>query len=106
MVYIGNLAHLIDVLIEQKKSGVFIASDNAPLSTTKLIQLIANKLDKKTYLLHIPLFERLLKLIKPDFYKRLYMRLEVDNSKTVDVLGLNNPYETENGIKNMIYGEK
>lgn len=40
-VYIGNLCHLVDVVIEQEKSGVFLASDDEPLSTTRLIELIA-----------------------------------------------------------------
>jgi UDP-glucose 4-epimerase len=31
MVYIGNLCHLVDVVIEQQKSGIFLASDDEPL---------------------------------------------------------------------------
>ena len=105
MVYIGNLCYLIDVLIEKKQSGIFLASDDAPLSTTKLIELIAEELDKKIYLIKIPFFESLLKLSKPSFHKRLYESLEVENSITKDTLGLKNLYTTEDGVRYMVHGE-
>ena len=47
MVYIGNLCHLVYETITQEKSGIFLASDDEPLSTSKLIELIAKNLDKK-----------------------------------------------------------
>ena len=102
MVFVGNLCHLIDEIIIQDKAGIFLASDNEPLSTTKLIKLIAKGLNKKVYLLKIPLFESLLKLVKPSFHKRLYESLEVNNSKTKMTLNLTNPYSVEDGINLMI----
>ena len=106
MVYIGNLCHLVDVIIEKKESGVFLAADDKPLSTTKLIELIAQELDRKVYLLNIPLFPWLLKKLKPSFYKRLYESLAVDNTKTKEVLNLKNPYSVEDGIRYMIHSEE
>lgn len=105
MVYIGNLCHLVDVVIEQQKAGIFLASDDEPLSTTRLIELIAKNLGKKVYLVKIPFFETLLKLLKPSFYKRLYGSLKVDNSITKEKLSLKNPYSVEEGIKLMIKGD-
>ena len=105
MVYIGNLCHLVDVVIEQQKSGIFLASDDEPLSTSKLIELIAKNLDKKIYLIKIPFFETLLKTLKPSFHKRLYGSLEVNNTLTKEKLNLQNPYSVEDGIKLMIKGE-
>lgn len=102
---IQNLCHLVDVVIEQQKSGVFLASDDEPLSTSKLIELIAKNLDKKIYLVKIPFFETLLKVIKPSFHKRLYGSLEVDNSITKEKLNLKNSYSVEDGIRLMICGE-
>lgn len=106
MVYIGNLSHLVDVVIEQQKAGIFLASDDKPLSTSRLIELIAKNLDKKIYLVKIPFFESLLKILKPSFHKRLYGSLEVDNSITKQKLNLSNPYSMEEGIRLMIKGEK
>lgn len=106
MVYIGNLCHLVDEIIEQNQSGIFLASDDEPLSTTKLIKLIAKSLDKKVYLIKIPFFESLLKLIKPSFHKRLYGSLEVDNRVTKEKLNLINPHSVEEGINLMIRGDE
>lgn len=104
MVYIGNLCHLVDVLIHQKQNGIFLASDDEPLSTSRLIELIAKNLNKKIYLIKVPFFESLLKILKPSFYKRLYGSLEVDNSITKEKLNLKNPYSVEDGIRFMIKG--
>ncbi|WP_419767346.1 NAD-dependent epimerase/dehydratase family protein [Arcobacter sp.] len=102
MVYIGNLCHLVDEVIKQKQSGVFLASDDEPLSTTRLCELIAQNLQKKVYLIKIPFFENLLKLVKPSFHKRLYRSLEVDNSITKERLNLSNLYSVEEGISLML----
>lgn len=104
-VYIGNLCHLVDVVIKQEKSGVFLASDDEPLSTTRFIELIAKELNKKVYLIKIPFFETLLKFLKPSFHKRLYCSLEIDNTLTKERLNLKNSYSVEEGIKLMIHGE-
>ena len=105
MVYIGNLCHLVDAVIEQEKAGIFLASDDEPLSTTRLIELIAKNLNKKIYLVKIPFFESLLKTLKPSFHKRLYGSLEVDNTLTQEKLNLKNRYSVEDGIKLMINGK-
>jgi len=105
MIYVGNLCHLIDEIIIQEKAGLFLACDDKPLSTTKLIELIADGLNKKVYLVNIPFFESLLKLVKPSFHKRLYESLEVDNKHTKKVLSLENIYTIEEGVNLMINGE-
>jgi len=102
MVYIGNLCHLLNEVIRQRKSGIFLASDDETISTSKLIRLIANSLEKKIYLIRIPLFETLLHLLKPSFHKKLYGSLEIDNTLTKKELNLKNPYSVEDGIKLMI----
>ncbi|WP_331774325.1 NAD-dependent epimerase/dehydratase family protein [Sulfurospirillum sp. 1612] len=101
-IYIGNLCHLIDAVIGQKASGIFLASDDAPISTSALITQIAKNLDKTIYLIKIPFFENALKLLKPSFHKRLYGNLVVDNSQTKAKLNLRNPYSTQEGIALMM----
>ena len=102
---IQNLCHIIDEIISKQKSGVFLTSDDEPISTTKLCELISKNLDKKIYLVKIPFFESLLKTLKPSFHKRLYGSLEVDNSITKEKLNLKNPYSVEDGIKLMLDGK-
>ena len=69
-----------------------------------MIELIANGLDKKVYLLKIPFFESLLMLVKPSFHKRLYESLEVDNTQTKEMLRFENKYSVEEGIRLMLNG--
>ncbi len=102
---IQNLCYIINEVIMQNQSGIFLASDDEPISTSRLIELIAKNLDKKIYLVKIPFSETLLRLLKPSFHKRLYGSLEVDNSITKEKLNLKNPYSVEEGIKLMIKGE-
>ncbi|MCT7537433.1 NAD-dependent epimerase/dehydratase family protein [Aliarcobacter butzleri] len=103
-IFIQNLLHIIDEVILQKKSGIFLACDDESLSTSKLIDLIAKNLAKKTYLIKIPFFESLLKILKPSFHKRLYESLEIDNTITKEKLNLKNPYSVGDGIRLMIKG--
>lgn len=106
MVYVGNLCHLLDSILEQKISGIFLAGDDQALSTTTLIELIAKNLNKKIILLRIPFFEELLKIIKPSFHKRLYGSLEVNNQITKEKLNFKNLYSIDESISFLIKGEK
>ena len=59
MVYIGNICHLVDEIIRFRieygmiGENIFLASDDEPLSTSRLIELISKNLDKKVYLIKI-----------------------------------------------------
>ncbi|MCG3714137.1 NAD-dependent epimerase/dehydratase family protein [Arcobacter lacus] len=104
-IFIQNLCYTVDEVITQQKTGIFLASDDEPLSTSRLIELIAKNLNKEIYLIKIPFFETLLKILKPSFHKRLYGSLEVNNTLTKEKLNLKNPYSVEEGIKLMLKGE-
>ncbi|MCF6173667.1 MAG: NAD-dependent epimerase/dehydratase family protein [Campylobacteraceae bacterium] len=106
MIYVGNLCFFMDAIIERQKSGIFLVSDDEPLSTTRLIELIAENLGKKVYLVRVPFFESLLRVLKPSFHKRLYGSLEVDNTDTLRRLFGEGkpslPYSVEEGIGLML----
>lgn len=103
---IQNLCNMINKVLIQKKSGIFLASDNESISTSQLIELIGNSLDKNIYLIKIPLFEFFLKLVKPNLHKRLYENLEIDNTLTKERLNFKNNLTIEEGISLMIKGEE
>ncbi len=105
-VYVGNLCAMIESIIEAKKGGVFLACDDTPLSTTQLIELIAQSMEKKIYLIQLPFFSKLLKWLKPLIYQRLYESLVVDNVQTKKLLDFTNPYTAEEGFRFMVQGEK
>lgn len=101
-VYVGNLCDMVDRIIQTKKSGIFLAADDEPISITELIQLISRAMGKKTVLIKIPLFESLLKRLKPSIHKRLYGNLIVDNAFTKQKLNFKNRYSTKQGIELML----
>jgi len=102
MVYVGNLVHMINEIIRQEKNGIFLASDDKPVSTSKLITTIAEKNKKKVWLFSCSLVKYFLKWFKPMLYKRLYCNLYIDNTKSKKELDLLNPYTFDEGIANMV----
>ena len=98
-----NLVAFIDKIIEKKASGIFIAMDEKPLSTTELVNLISRYLGKRVYLFRMPgIFIRIGKSIIPTIFDRLYGSFEMDNSKTLEKLDFRPPFSAEEGIRKMV----
>jgi UDP-glucose 4-epimerase len=106
MVYVENLCNMAAKIIDDDKEGVFLASDDRPLSTTELIEVIADALGKRVYLFELPGLVPLLKRFKPQIYKRLYENLEVDNTWTKHALGITEQIDSKEGFEITIKGEK
>lgn len=104
---IENLVALIDRAIEMRASGIYIATDENPLSTTELIQLIAKALNKKIYLIKLPNFIIYLgKRIYPNIFDRLYGSFEIDNSHTRKILNYKPVISSQEGITRMVEAYK
>ncbi len=103
MVFLDNLIELINRIIDNKASGIFIAGDERPLGTDELIAGIRNAMDKKPGLVNIPDSLRgILKKTKPGLYKRLFGSFVIDNYNTNKVLKFVPPYSSEHGIAKMV----
>lgn len=102
MVYIGNLIQLIEVIIDKRVSGVFLASDSRPFSTSEFFSWISKSLYDKEKLFYLPGFALLLKLMKPNIYQRLYTDLCLDATQTQKKLDFNPKYTTRQGVDKMI----
>ncbi|MFH0841789.1 MAG: NAD-dependent epimerase/dehydratase family protein [Bacteroidota bacterium] len=105
--YSGNLIACIDRIIEKRIPGIFIAMDDIGLSTTQLVELICNALDRKVIFFKPPLF--LLKIwrwMTPHLFVSLYGSLILDNSATRELLDFSPPYTPSNGISNTIAAYK
>ncbi len=103
MVYIGNLIALIDNIINQQVSGIFIAGDQSPLTTTRLVQYISCGLEKKRFFFKLPyLIIKLAGVIKPTFVARLFGSLVLDNSNTNKILKFTPPFTSEEGVIEMV----
>jgi UDP-glucose 4-epimerase len=100
--YAKNLIGFIDRIIEKRASGVFIAMDSDPLSTTQLVQFIARYLNKKVILISIPKpLISLGKRLVPKIFDRLYGSFEMENSVTLQSLDFTPQYSSEEGIREM-----
>lgn len=98
-----NLVAFIDRIIEKKASGVFIAKDEKDLSTTELVTLLSNYLDKRVRLIHIPEFLiTLSKKVYPRVFDRLYGSFFLENEKTLKQLDFKPPLSIEEGLEKMI----
>lgn len=92
LVALENLVDFIIHCIDHPKAAneVFLISDGEDVSTTTLMQKVANALGKKSWLLPVPvwLMTFAAKLIgKGDVANRLFGSLQVDSSKARDLLG-------------------
>jgi UDP-glucose 4-epimerase len=100
---VENLVAFIDRIIEKKASGVFIAKDEKGLSTTELVKLISQYLERKLILFSIPRFIiRICTFVYPKIFDRLYGSFEMENEKTLKRLDFSPPLTVEEGIKKMI----
>ena len=102
-----NLVSFIDRIIEKRASGVFIAMDEKAISTSKLVKMISENLDKKIVLFKIPDF--IIKIgmtVFPSIFDRLYGSFEMDNSRTLEILDFKPPFPTSVGIKKMVQSFK
>ena len=100
--YAKNLVGFIDRIIEKRASGVFIAMDSEPLSTTQLVIFIARNLNKKRILIRIPkVLIHFGEWILPKIFDRLYGSFEMENSRTLQSLDYTPQYTSEEGIREM-----
>jgi nucleoside-diphosphate-sugar epimerase len=98
-----NLGKYIDALILKKSQGIYVACDSKPVSTEELVKLIAKYLNKKRILVPIPKFAiKIGRKILGPIVDKLYGSFILDNSNTIQELGISNLASTEEQIAQMI----
>jgi len=103
IVFVGNVCHYIFQIIKLRERGIFIANEDESFSTSELINQISKALGKNIILFSIPLFNQILKILKPKYYQRLFENLEVDNSLTKKILKIKkNKYSCNQSFKETI----
>jgi nucleoside-diphosphate-sugar epimerase len=103
IVFVGNVCHYIFQIIKLRERGIFIANEDESFSTSELINQISKALGKNIILFSIPLFNQILKIVKPKYYQRLFENLEVDNSLTKKILKIKkNKYSCNQSFKETI----
>jgi nucleoside-diphosphate-sugar epimerase len=103
MVFLDNLIEMLNTLIVKKTSGIFLAADDKPISTSFLISEIRKNLNRPPNLFVMPaVFKWVLKKVKPDMYIRLFESLEMNPTDTFKRLNFKPPYSVEKGISEMV----
>lgn len=103
IVYVDNLISLIEHLIQSPTSGIFIAGDKHPVSTSFIIEQIYKSYGKRLNWFSIPsFFRKIIRQIRPDLYQRLFGSFVIDTNTTNNKLNFNPPYSTEYGIQEMV----
>ena len=107
---IENLCFVIqELLLKRPQSGVFNIADDTPISTNKLVEIIASSIDKKSRIWSIPIvivsfFGKIGTLCKLPFTENTLQKLTenyiVSNSKIKKVLRIELPISTIRGFLN------
>lgn len=105
LVALDNLVDLIAICLKHPAAAneTFLVSDGDDLSTTALVQRMSVALGKKKYLIPVPKFilQSIASMLgKADYAKRLVGSLQVDISKTRDLLGWSPPVSMDDALKN------
>ena len=98
---IHNLVQYIFIIITKQIHGVFIVSDNQPVSTEYLIHLINKSLCRHTTLFKIPVgILKIFKSIKPEAYNKLFGDSYIISSFPYEEII--SRYSVESGIDEMV----
>jgi nucleoside-diphosphate-sugar epimerase len=111
MVALGNLVNLITVCLSHPAAAnqIFLVSDGEDLSTADLLQRTAAALGVNARLFFIPtsVLKSLAKLLgKEAVYQRLCGSLQIDMTKTRQLLDWNPPLSVEKGLRFAAAGNK
>jgi nucleoside-diphosphate-sugar epimerase len=111
LVALDNLVDLIITCIEHPKAAnqIFLAGDGVDLSTTELLRGVAKAMGRPSRLIPIP--SGLLTLAasvlgKKDVARRLMGSLQVDITKTCELLDWNPPISVEEGLRRCFITQK
>lgn len=109
LIALDNLVDLIITCIYHPAAAnqVFLAGDGEDLSTTELLERLGNALGKPARLLQVP--AKVLEIMatmagKRDFAQRLCGSLQIDISKTREVLAWTPPVSVEDGLQSAAVG--
>lgn len=104
LIFVGNLCDAIKVCLENPHAAgrIFLVSDGAAISTSRLIQSFAENLGRPNRLFYVPIpFLHFLGLLvgKRKEIDRLTGSLVIDSSAIVKILDWHPPYTFEEGLR-------
>jgi UDP-glucose 4-epimerase len=107
MVSISNLMITLNSILNEPKTGVFLACDKETVSTSEIAEKLIQIINPKKKLIYLPDFiVSFLKIIFPHQMIRLYGSFHVDAAQTHKLLKIEDKLETiESGLKKMLKDE-
>lgn len=109
IVGIDNLVSLISTCLDHPAAAgeVFLVSDGEDVSTAELIQRTASALNKRSFIFHVPV--KILRMLarfigREDVAQRLIDSLQVDITKTCNVLSWRPPLSLDQGLIKAVRG--
>lgn len=107
IVAVDNLIALIMKILETRSQGIFLIQDKEPVSTSDLLKSMAMAKGLDTKLVSIPgILRKVIKVLKPEIYKRVFGSLVVDDSDTRKKLDFSPPLSMDEGMEIMIKESK
>ncbi|MBT5950347.1 MAG: NAD-dependent epimerase/dehydratase family protein [Betaproteobacteria bacterium] len=104
---IANLVNLVEVCLRKPEAAnqIFLASDGEDLSTAELLRRLSVALERPLRLIHIPksmLMWSASIFQKRGIYERLCSSLQVDISKTKEMLDWERPQSVDEGLRSIV----
>lgn len=98
---VSNLIQYLTIVIEQKLIGIYLITDQEPISTSKIINTIIKFSNKKTILISLPkIFRIILKKINFNCYSKIFQSLSIKTNFPFE--SLIHKQTVESGIKEMV----
>lgn len=102
-IHIKNLIGFMQAGIEKNIAGIYLVSDQRPVSVTELYDLIVKHSNIPNRSFKVPsLMLKLVKTFKPGIYDKLFSGLTIDSNLTIEKLKFKPENLVESGIKEMI----
>lgn len=99
---ISNVLQSINTILEKKKGGVFLLSDEESISTSKLVSILINKIGKKRILVDSILVKYFIKALFPSIYNKLWGSMVIDSSLSRSLLDLDFSKGAKKEISDML----
>lgn len=98
---VNNLIQYLAIIAEKQLNGVFLITDQEPVSTEYLLLTISKYLGKKVCLVKLPRWIlQTIKAIRPGEFDKLYGTLRIDSNFPYE--DLINRFSVEDGIREMV----
>lgn len=102
MVFLDNLIALINKVTDTRTGGIFIPGDKVPFSTSDLLAMMYNGMNRQPQWFKMPKVGMLLLTkLKPELVKRLFGSFVIDATETNRKLDFTPPFDAQKGITEM-----